>query len=139
MKKSQILTLALLISCAPYKIYSASAAAASSSERTVHVSSSSGSGGALIFGEFDDEFAALYPATLSGCRSFDPGIISLVDRVERLKHEASHEDILHIRAYYFAKFFEFMEGLHQSNESPTEEFLKLWKNIYTEAKDAVKD
>ncbi len=136
MKKTQILTLFLLISCAPYKIYGASAAAAGNGEHD-HVSFSSRSGEVPILGELSDIDGALhavYPATLSGCRSFDPRIILLVDRVERLQHEASHEDIQHIRAYYFDRFYKYMDGLQKANEAPTEEFLSLWKNILSEAR-----
>lgn len=124
MKKTQILTLALLISCASYKID-----AASGDRESAHVSPSSRQSEART----DDAFTELYKTTMKGHQAVDPRIIPLVDRVERLRHEASEEDIQHIRAYYFGKFFEYMEGLRKANQAPTAEFVDLWKNIRAEA------
>lgn len=129
MKKTQILTLALLISCASYKIYGSDAAPAGDGQGGVHVSSSSRQSEATR----EDAFTQLYKPTMKGLEAVDPRIIQLVDRVGRLQHEASQEDILQIRAYYFGKFFEYMEGLRKANQAPTAEFVDLWENIHAEA------
>ena len=130
MKKFQQIALTLLISCGTAQIYTAAAGGSSISSRETAEFS--------VFDESDVALARLYPGTLNGFNAFDPRIVPFIDQIERDWKNAKPDEVLAVREYYFKKFFEFMEGVKAHNPSPADEFVTLWKNIYTEASDALK-
>lgn len=128
MKKFQQIALALLISCSIAQIHTASADGSSSRQTP----------GFSVFDETDAQLFALYPRTLDGWGAFDPRIVPFIDQIERDWQNARPNQVLAVREYYFAKFFEFMDGVLEHNTSRTTEFDILWKSIHTEASDALK-
>lgn len=138
MKILKTLSLSLCLVCTPVNF-----CASSSSSDIEHLSVEQTHTSSTIFTKTDSDLAKLYPGTLKGYEvvASDEGVVSIAqkfiwDNVDTWK-TLNNQEIKDLRAYYFNKFFAFMNGLKEKCEdNSSSEFNKLFSNIWKEAKEA---